>query len=601
MALSLEKAGKVPSSLPYYDLGHYSRTITTTSPDAQAWFNRGLIWTYSFNHREAAACFEQVIKYDPNCAMGYWGAAFASGPNYNKAWMAFDEKDLQVSLKKCHDYTRKAKDLALSNATPAEQALVEALQHRFPSPSRDDYSDFTPSVVAYSEAMRSVYHKLGTNDLDIITLTADAMMNTAPWQLFEAATGRPNLATPVLEITDILEKGLQLPGSELHPGMLHMYIHLVEMSQTPERAVIPADHLRNLVPDAGHIHHMPSHIDVLVGDYRRALNTNKRASIADDLYYVREGGENFYSFYRMHNYHSAIYGAMMAGNSKAALQAVDGMEATITDRMLRMDSPPMALWLEFFKSVRVHVLIRFGLWDELKSLPIPEDKDLYCVTVATIYYGKGIAYAATGDVEEADRQRLLFHEALPRVPDTRMAFPNKVVNILGVAEAMLDGEIEYRRGNYTVAFDSLRLAVQREDALIYAEPWGWMLPTRHPYAALSLEQGHIEQAAQAYAEDLGLDDKLARAHQHPNNVWALQGYYECLVRLGRTEEAWIIKKQLTIASASADIPITSSCFCRLNTMPEDREIKCERNGPDNDKVDEKGCSGKAKCCQAMFI
>ncbi|RKK80779.1 hypothetical protein BFJ71_g15827 [Fusarium oxysporum] len=599
MALSLEKAGKVFADSPYYDLGEHSRTITTASADAQAWFNRGLVWVYSFNHREAAACFEQVLKHDPECAMGYWGGAFASGPNYNKVWMAFDKNDLKVSLKKCYDYSRKAKDLATSNASPVEQALIEALQHRFPSPSKDPSSDFTPSVIAYANAMRRVYHKLGKDDLDLVTLTADALMNTAPWQLFEAGTGEPKLSTPVLEITDILEDGLKLPGADLHPGILHMYIHLVEMSQTPERAVIPADHLRNLVPDAGHMHHMPSHIDVLIGDFRRALHTNKRATIADDLYYSREGGENFYSFYRMHNYHSLIYGAMMAGNSKAALEAVGRMEATITDRMLVIQSPPMALWLEFFKSVRVHVFVRFGLWESLKSLQVPEDKDLYCVTVATIYYGKGIAYAATGDVEEADQQRELFRNATKRVPDTRMAFPNKVVDILGVATAMLNGEIEYRRGNFTMAFDNLRLAVSREDQLIYAEPWGWMLPTRHPYAALSLEQGYVEQAAQAYAEDLGLDDKLARAHQHPNNIWALHGYHECLMRLGRTAEARIIMKQLTIARAGADIPIESSCFCRLTKMDEKEKIDGKNERQNDDDAGDRVGNEKRQYCQAM--
>lgn len=581
MALSLLNSGKVPVESPYYNLGNHSRTITTTSLDAQEWFNRGLAWVYSFNHNESAACFEQVIKHDPNCAMGYWGAAFASGPNYNKVWMAFDEDDLKRSLKKCHEYSRNALDLALNNGTPGELALITALQHRFPSPTKDAYADFTASVLAYANAMRRAYCEVGKNDLDIVTLTADALMNTAPWQLFEAATGKPNLSTPVLEITDILESGLLLPGAGRHPGILHMYIHLVEMSQTPERAVIPADHLRSLVPDAGHMHHMPSHIDVLVGDYRRALHTNKRATIADDVYYEREGGENFYSFYRMHNYHSLIYGAMMAGNSKEALAAVDRMEATITDRMLRIKSPPLASWLEFFKSVRVHVLIRFGRWDTLKSLLIPKDKDLYCVTIATTYYGKGIAFAATGHIAEADAQRELFREAVQRVPDTRLAFPNKVVNVLGVAAAMLDGEIEYRRKNYMAAFGSLRLAIQREDALIYAEPWGWMLPTRHPYAALSLEQGHVEQAAQAYAEDLGFDDRLARAHQHPNNIWGLHGYHECLVRLGRTAEAVLVEKQLIIAGASADVPVESSCFCRLDT---------KGNGMG------KQVSGK-KCCQ----
>ncbi|RYP57592.1 hypothetical protein DL769_009395 [Monosporascus sp. CRB-8-3] len=561
--LSLEKAGKVPAGEPYYDLGTHERRINTESTDAQIWFNRGLIWAYAFNHKEAAVCFEQVIQHDPECAMGYWGAAFSSGPNYNKMWIAFDRNDLENSLKKCYDYSRRAKELA-STATPAEQALIDALQRRFPS--REPPSDFTPSVNDYADAMRQMYRKYGIGDLDLITLTADALMNTAPWNLYESQTGKPNLATPVLEIHEILEGGLQLPGAQAHPGILHMYIHLVEMSESPERAIIPADHLRSLVPDAGHIHHMPSHIDVLVGDYRRALHTNLKATIVDDKYYEREGGQNFYSFYRMHDYHSLIYAAMMAGQAKAALSATDRMESTITEEMLLIDSPPMVSWLEFFKSVRVHVYIRFGMWEELKRLPIPRNQDLCCVTVATIHYGKGIAFAATGDIQQADKQRELFREATKRVPPTRLNFPNKVVDILQVATAMLDGEIEYRRGNYELAYENLRLAIRRDDSLIYAEPWGWMLPTRHPYAALLLEQGHVEEAMQVYAEDLGLSGKLVRAHAHPNNVWALHGYHECLLRLNRMDEAKAIQTQLVIASAGADISVQSSCFCRLETM-----------------------------------
>ncbi|KAK4154507.1 hypothetical protein C8A00DRAFT_42730 [Chaetomidium leptoderma] len=560
MALTWEKAGKVAASEPYYDLGEHTRTISTSNGDAQTWFNRGLNWAYSFNHQESAACFEQVIAHDPECAMGYWGVAFASGPNYNKVWRAFDKRGLTVSLAKCHTYSRKAEEL-ISTATPVEQALVGALAHRFPSAEAPN--DFTPSVRAYADAMRQVHRRFGEQDLDVIALAADALMNMAPWTLYQAQTGEPNLNTPVLEIRAFLERGMMLPGARRHPGVLHMYIHLVEMSKTPEMAVKAADQLRDLVPDAGHLLHMPSHIDLLVGDYRRALHSNLKATIADDKYYAREGGKNFYSFYRMHNYHSLIYAAMMAGQAQAALEATSRMEATITEDMLLMDSPPMANWLEFFKSVRVHVLVRFGMWDELKKLPVPKNKELYCVTVAMTHYGKAVAYAATNDLANADRERDIFRDAASRVPPTRIDFPNKVVDELGVATAMLDGEIEYRRGNYKVAFESLRLAVARDDSLLYSEPWGWMLPTRHPYAALLLEQGQVEDAAELYAEDLGLTENLVRAHQHPNNIWALRGYHECLVRLGRTAEARIIRKQLTIAAAGADIKVEFSCFCRL--------------------------------------
>lgn len=381
--------------------------------------------------------------------------------------------------------------------------------------------------------------------------------------MFEKSTGNPNLKTPVLEVKAILENGLKRPESRTHVGILHLYIHLMEMSSTPEAALIPADQLRSLAPDAGHAHHMPSHIDVLVGDYRRAIDTNIKATQADDRYYAKEGGCNFYSLYRLHDYHSLIYAAMMADQSRVALDSVERMEATIPEELLVIESPPMATWMEFFKSVRIHVLIRFGMWEELKSLPIPQNKELYCSTIAMTHYGKGIAWATTRNVEEADKERELFRVAAKLVPSTRLVFPNKVIDVLAVATAMLDGEIEYRRGNYDAAFESLQLAITREDSLEYAEPWAWMVPTRHAFAALALEQGQTEKAAGAYAEDLGLDESLVRVHQHPNNVWALRGYHECMVRLGRAIEAPLIKKQLDVAAAGADVSIDVSCFCRL--------------------------------------
>ncbi|CAI4212341.1 unnamed protein product [Parascedosporium putredinis] len=560
MAVGAESERRpIPADEPYYDLGDYRRTITTRNRDAQIWFNRGLIWAYAFNHHESAACFEQVVAHDPTCAIGYWGIAFASGPNYNKGWRIFDAKDLETTVRVCYEMAQKAKQRC-STASPVEKALIDAIQLRFPTAQVP--AKFKPSVRSYAECMTQVYRRFGADDLDVVTLAADALMAVSPWKLYRARTGEPDLSTPVLQVRDMLERGLTRSDARRHPGILHMYIHLVEMSKTPERAIVAADYLRDLVPDGGHMHHMPSHIDVLVGDYRRALNTNLKATFADDKYVAREGARNFYSFYRMHNFHSLIYAAMMAGRSAAALEATARMEATITEDLLRMDSPPMADWLEFFNSVRVHVFIRFGRWKDLQVLPIPQDGQLYCVTTAMVRYGRAIAWAATGNVPRAEEERALFRAACTRVPPTRLDFPNKVVDILKVAEAMLDGEIAYRRGDYDQAFAHLRLAIQRDDDLVYAEPWGWMLPTRHPYAALLLEQGHVEQAAAVYEADLGLDDQLSRALQHPNNIWALHGYHECLVRLGRRGEARMVAKQLEIAAAGSDTVIQASCFCK---------------------------------------
>ncbi|KAL4916499.1 hypothetical protein BDW62DRAFT_211906 [Aspergillus aurantiobrunneus] len=318
----------------------------------------------------------------------------------------------------------------------------------------------------------------------------------------------------------------------------------------PEVALLAADIIRDLVPDAGHMAHMPTHIDVLVGEYWRSIASNHKATVADDKFFKTYGGVNVYSF--------------TAGQRSLALESIDYMESTMTEEMLRLHSPPMADWLEFFLAMRVHVLIRFGMWDELLALQMPEDQDMYCVTAVMRHYGKGIAYASTSNLAKAHEQRQLFRDAAKRVPPSRLDYPNTIVDVVKVATAMLDGEIGYRHGNYEVAFASCRHlqsvplltpGLSAEDALTYTESWGWMLPARHPYGALSLEQGLVEQAATAYAEDLGLAENLVRAHQLPRNVWALHGYHECLVRLGRNAEALIIKKLLIVAQAEADVSL----------------------------------------------
>jgi tetratricopeptide (TPR) repeat protein len=548
------------SSEPYFDLGTFGRKITTSSHEAQIWFDRALVWTYCFNHDEAIICYQQAIAHDENCAMAYWGISFCSGSNYNKTWALFDEKDRINAIKQCYVFSQEALRRA-EGALEWEQKIIKALAKRYPND--DPNRDILACSKAYADSMREIYLQIGLEDFDIITLFADALMNCAPRKLYDASTGLPIASSPVFEVKDLLERALKMPRVERHPGPAHMYIHLMEMSATPEAALPAAEMIREIFPDTGHTFHMPAHIDVLVGDYRRAVEYNLKATIADDKFFQQNGGLTFYSYYRLHDYHSLIYAAMLGGMSKAAISATDRMEATVTEEILRVETPALASWMEFFKAVRVHVLIRFGMWQELKELEPLGDKELYCVTNVMRHYGKAIAHAATSNLEEADAERELFKAASMLVPPTRLDFPNKIVDILKVASAMLDGEIEYRRGNYEVAFSRLRDAITLEDELPFAEPWGWMLPARHAYAALSLEQGRVEQAAQAYAEDLGLSQTPKRAHHHPKNVWALHGYHECLEVLGRHTEAIIIKQQLSLALAEADVEITSSCFCRL--------------------------------------
>lgn len=544
----------------YYDLGTYHRSVTTTSHEAQKWFDRGLVWSYAFNHEESASCFQRAAEIDPSCAMAYWGLGYALGPNYNKPWQAFDEDDVASTTRRTHDALEQAHEKA-SAATPLERALIEALRFRYPSGSpAEDWSIWNRE---YADAMGSVYQEFAS-DLDVAALYADALMNLTPWKLWDLATGEPAHGAQTLKAKAILESAMQQPGGGTHPGLLHLYIHLMEMSSSPESALPAADRLRGLVPDAGHLAHMPSHIDILCGDYRQAIASNTAAIRADEKFVARAGAMNFYTLYRAHDYHFRIYAAMFAGQSKVALATASELEAAIPEQLLRVESPPMADWLEGFLAMRVHILIRFGLWDDIARLEFPKDTKLYCVTTAMMHYAKGVGLAATGHVPEAEEQQRLFQESVKRVPISRTVFNNDCLEVLAVAASMLDGELEYRRGNYESAFEHLRRSIELDDSLPYDEPWGWMQPTRHAYGALLLEQGRVEEAAAVYCADLGFDQTLPRARQHPNNAWALHGFYECLLSLGRTAEARIVASLLKPAMAVADVPIESSCFCRTS-------------------------------------
>jgi tetratricopeptide (TPR) repeat protein len=544
---------------PYYDLGSYHRPIETPSPQAQVWFDRGMVWAYAFNHEEAIRCFDRALELDSDLAIARWGVAYSVGPNYNKAWEAFDPVDLAASL------ARARMELGLAangRASAVERGLIEALQARFPTDDPDDTDALHTGHAAYADAMVALSDAYA-DDTDVQALTADALVNITAWALWDTRTGEPAPGSRVVDAKRILDDALATRAGREHAGVLHLYLHTMEMSGTPQEALPAADLLRGLVPDAGHLEHMPSHIDVLCGNYRDSVVSNLSAVQADRRFVEREGPLNFYSLYRAHNLHFIVYSAMFEGNSRAALEAADELAGQLTPELLAIESPPMADWLEAFVPLKTHVLVRFGRWDDLIAQPLPEDVDLYCSTATTIHYGRGLAHAAKGQIPQAQAELEAFAEAYARVPDTRYLFNNTARDVLAIAQEMLDGEITYREGRFDDAFAHLRRAIELDDALPYDEPWGWMSPTRHAYGALLLEQNHVEEAAQVYAADLGLDPTLARPCQHPGNVWSLHGYHECLQRLGRTDEAGIIGQQLDLMRARADVPILASCACRL--------------------------------------
>lgn len=563
--MSVSASASVPGDTePYYDLGSYRRPVETPSAQAQVWFDRGMVWAYAFNHEEAVHCFERALELDAELAIARWGIAYALGPNYNKAWDAFDPADLAASL------ARARMELGLAargRATVVEQGLIEALAARFPTDDPNDVEALRAGHAGYADAMAALAQAF-PDDLDVQALAADALLNVTAWALWDTRTGEPAPGSRVLEAKQILDGALVRPAGREHPGILHLYIHAMEMSASPQDALPAADLLRDLVPDAGHLRHMPSHIDVLCGDYRNSVTANLTAVAADRRFVERAGPLNFYSLYRAHDLHFVVYSAMFEGNSAIALRAAEELAGQLTPDLLSIESPPMADWLEAFVPLRIHVLVRFGRWADLIAEPLPDDTELFCTTAATVHYGRGVAHAATGQLAQARAERDAFATAYGRIPDTRYLFNNSCRDVLAIACDLLDGEIAYREGRFDEAFEHLRRAVGRDDALPYDEPWGWMQPTRHAYGALLLERGRVSDAAAVYAADLGLDPTLPRPCQHPGNVWSLHGYHECLQRLGRTAEAAIIGQQLALAVARADVPILASCACRLG-VPDD--------------------------------
>ena len=544
---------------PYYNLGSYHRAVDTPSGQAQSWFDRGMVWAYAFNHEEAVRCFEEALSFDPDLAIARWGIAYSVGPNYNKAWDAYDPVEFSASLGRARKELQLA---ARGRATAVERGLIEALLARFPAAGEADAARLATANASYADAM-VVLASAYPEDIDVAALAADALVNVTAWALWDTQTGEPAPGSRVVQAKRILEDALHTFAGRAHPGILHIYLHTMELSAHPEEALPAADLLRGLVPDAGHLEHMPTHIDVLCGDYHNAVVSNLSAVRADRRFLEREGPLNFYSAYRAHDLHFVVYAAMFSGQSRVALQAADELAQQLTPELLSIESPPMADWLEAFVPLRVHVLVRFGRWDDLIAEPLPADQSLYCTTAATVHYGRGVARAAKGQLSQAHAERQAFTEALAGVPASRYLFNNTSRDILAVDSAMLDGEIAYRQGQFDLAFDHLRRAVELDDALPYDEPWGWMQPTRHAYGALLLEQGHVQEAADVYAADLGLDPTVRRCCQHPGNMWSLHGYHECLQRLGRIAEATVIEQQLALAAARADVPITASCACRL--------------------------------------
>lgn len=509
----------------------YHRPISTRSAAAQRLFDQGLLLCYGFNHDEAIRAFQRAAELDPTCSMAQWGIAWAAGPNINNA--AMDAERSRIA----HAAATRAFELS-EGESGIERELILALAARYAQPEPEDRRALDE---AFAGAMREVAER-HPRDADVATICAEALMDLRPWALW-TKDGEP--APETAEITELLARALEIDS--LHPGALHYTIHAWEASPTPERALCAAELLRGRVPGAGHLAHMPSHIDVRVGQWEEAVLANQRAVAADLAYVERVGRGGFYELYRAHNYHMLVFAAMFDGQSRVALAAARELLREIPEELVA----EMPIAVDAFLAVPYHALVRFGRWEEILREDEPDPN--VPATYAFWHYARGIALSALDRIDEAEAERQAFELACEAVPARGSFSLNASRDVLDVARAMLEGELEYRRGNLERAFELLRTAVARDDGLNYDEPWGWMMPARHSLGALLVEQGRFAEAEQVYRADLA---------RNPRNGWSLHGLAECLERLGRPEEAREARTDFERAWARADVELVGSCFCR---------------------------------------
>ncbi len=513
------------------ELGGFHRPITTGSVEAQRLFDRGLVSVYAFNHADAIAYFSSAVEADPHCAMAFWGLAVAHGPHFNSPIM--DEEHWRAAV----DAADKAREHAGSHASPVERALIRAQWRRY---TKQYTTDRRALDQAYALAMREAAGEFA-DDPDVLTLFAEALLQLHPWDQWNA-DGTPKHETE--EVVKTLERALALQPT--NPGANHLYIHAVEGSKDPGRASAAADRLRTLVPGAGHLLHMPSHIDARLGRWARASDTNELAVAADDRRAERVARTGFYRLYMAHSRHFLCYSAMMEGRFAVALDAARTMVARVPSEIVAAAGPD----LDGYLPAALHVLVRFGRWEDVLKEPAPAEALL--VSRAVWHYARGVSLAALSRLDDADKEAALLGKIVEEMDD-RPIGNNKAKAVLPIPVKTLAAEIAFRRGKPDDALALLREAIPVEDALIYDEPPSWMHPVRHVLSAHLLALKKFEEAEKVLREDL----------EHlPEDGWALVGLVKCLRARGAKDEAESAEKRLKAVWARSDMKINSPCLCQ---------------------------------------
>lgn len=513
-----------------FDLGAHHRPVSTQSPEAQRAFDQGLIWSFAFNHEEAEKAFREAVRCDSGLAMAWWGIALVNGPHINNPTV--DEAHARVAWEALAEAKKRA-----GGASDVEKALIEALGKRYALPQPEDRKALDE---AYAKAMAGVMRRF-PKDADVAALYAEALMDVHPWDQW-TSDGKPRPGTQ--EILEAIEAARAL--SPRHPLALHMKIHALEASPHPENAKQAADLLKTLVPDSSHLVHMPAHIDARIGKWADAAAANERALAADMRYNARVPEFGFYHIYEAHNAHFLAFTAEMEGRKAVALE----MSKMVVDGLSPEFLKENAAFADSFTTVHWEAQKRFGMWEEL--LKAREPAEYLPVSRAYRLFLRGVAHAALGHVEDAEKERAALAEAVKRVPKEFLFGTNAAADVFGVCEPYLEGEIAYRKGDFDVALSKLREAVKREDALKYDEPPDMTVPSRHALGAVLLAAGRPKEAETVYREDLV---------RYPENGWSLQGLSRALRAQKKAREAARVEARFKKAWVRADVEVPSSCFC----------------------------------------
>jgi tetratricopeptide (TPR) repeat protein len=494
-------------------LGDLHHPVSTHNPQAQQFFDQGLRFIYAFNHDEAARSFQHAAELDAKLAMAYWGVAEAVGPNYN------DPADPD-RYKHAHDAVQKAVDLSAAAST-SEQAYIQALAKRFPA---DPASDLKHAAEDYRDAMRQVVSEF-PDDLDAATLFAEAGMNLHPWGLWHV-DGTPGAGTE--EIVATLESVIKRDPN--HLGAIHYYIHAVEASNNPERALAGANKLAALAPGAGHIVHMPAHVYIRTGDYDAAVKTNEKAAEVDRAYIKATGVQGIYPMmYYSHNLHFIAMCSAMNGNYVESRKNADLLAQNVGPHV--KDMPP----LEGFMTIPVAVELRFHHWNELLKMPQPDA----AMKTATVFwhFARGLALAGTGKVTDAEAEYKIVsaaEEATPPDVIFQMPINNKAKDIMTIAKDVLGAKIAIAKKDNAGAIAMLRDAVAIQDTLKYGEPPDWFYPVRESLGGALLMNGDAVAAEKVFRADLD------RNPRNPRSLWGLR---QALLQQKREYDAGFIQKE----------------------------------------------------------